>query len=412
MGYLQAKQYLESLINYEIHLHKVDPKHFQLDRIKYLLNLLGDPQQHYKIIHVAGSKGKGSTSVMIATILDQAGFKVGLYTSPHLYDFKERIRILKKPYRSRRMNELFSDAITEKEITELVSRIKPFISQIHRKKKYGRATYFEILTAMSLLYFKEKKVDFTVLETGLGGRLDATNAVKTDMAVLTPISLEHANILGKTRTKIAEEKAGIIKDSSQAVVIAPQKQDVVSVFKKRCRQFAIKPRWVKKTSVQTNLLGSYQKLNASTAVCAIDYLREIGYDIPASAVKAGLENIFWPGRLEIVRNKPLVILDGAHNLDSVERLMESLKSLIGTKKVYLIFGAAKDKDIQGMLNLLKKVSKHIILANINHPRSFVFKSAPDVQSAVQSAIKLSSKEDIILITGSLYLISEARKCIS
>lgn len=416
MGYLQARQYLESFINYEIHLHKVSASQFKLDRIVYLLQLLENPQTNYKIIHVAGSKGKGSTSVITATILDQAGFSVGLYTSPHLYDFKERIRVLNQPYRSSKKNEVFGDTIKADAFVKLVNHLKPFVEQIHRKKKFGKLTYFEILTALALLYFKQKKVDFVVLETGLGGRLDATNAVSSDIAVITPISLEHTHILGKSMVKIAAEKAGIIKEPKQNVVLAPQVKLVSQIFEKRCRQFLIQPRVVKlKVDLKTNLLGAYQQVNISTALGVIDCLREKGYDIPVSAVRRAVQNIFWPGRLEIIGHRPMLIVDGAHNLDSVEKLIQSVKGIIGPKKVILIFSAAKDKNVKGMLNRLKRISNDIILAQMNHPRSFVFTRelsgtiAPNVASAVKLALAQAKKEDVILVTGSLFLVSEVRK---
>lgn len=416
MGYLQARQYLESFINYEIHLHKISASEFKLDRIVHLLELLGNPQAAYKIIHVAGSKGKGSTSVITATMLDQAGFRVGLYTSPHLYDFRERIRVLKKPYCSSKKDELFGDTIKADELVKLVNQLKPFVEQIHRKKKFGKLTYFEILTALALLYFKHRKVDFAVLETGLGGRLDATNAVSSDIAVMTPISLEHTNILGKSITKIATEKAGIIKKPKQNVVLAPQVKVVSRVFEKRCRKFLIQPRVVKsRGDLKINLLGAHQKINTSTALCVIDCLREKGCDIPVSAVQRAVKNIYWPGRLEIIGRKPMVIIDGAHNLDSIEKLIQSVKEIIGRRRVIVIFSAAKDKDVKGMLNQLNKISDHIILAQMNHPRSFVFTNklsgmiAPDVGSAVKSALAQANKEDVVLVTGSLFLVSEARK---
>lgn len=416
MGYLQATQYLKSFINYEIHLHKVSASKFKLDRIIYLLELLENPQTSYKIVHVAGSKGKGSTSVITATILDQAGFRVGLYTSPHLYDFKERIRVLNQPYRSPWKDELFGDTIKADEFVKLVNQIKPFVEQIQRKKKFGKLTYFEILTALALLYFKHKKVDFVVLETGLGGRLDATNAVSSDIAVITPISLEHTHILGNSIAKIATEKAGIIKEPKQNVVLAPQVKEASQVLEKRCRKFLIQPRVVKlMVDLKTNLLGTHQTINISTALCVIDCLREKGYDISASAVQRAVKNVFWPGRLEIIKHNPMLMIDGAHNLDSVEKLIRSVRTLIGSKKIILIFSAVKDKDIMGMLNRLRKISKQIILAQMNHPRSFIFinKShgviAPDVASAVKSALTQAKREDVILATGSLFLVSEVRK---
>ncbi len=415
MGFPSAKQYLDSFINYEIHLHKVSAEQFSLGRIMHLLNLLGNPQEHYKIIHVAGSKGKGSTSVITATMLDQAGFRVGLYTSPHLYDFKERIRVLKKPYRSKSKDEIFLDTIQSKELTKLVNQIKPFVDQVHREKDYGKLTYFEILTALALLYFKQRKVDFVVLETGLGGRLDATNAVQSDIAVLAPISLEHTHILGKTIAKIAQEKAGIIKDREQVVVIAPQTKQAAGVFSQRCQRFAIKPQLVKKIKIKTNLLGEHQQVNLSTALTVIDCLRKKGYDIPVSKVKKAAQNVFWPGRLEIVQKHPLMILDGAHNVDSVEKLMASLKKIIRNKKVFLIFSAAQDKDVMGMLKKLKTISKEVVFAEMNHPRSFQFKSGVimDVPTAVKFASTHTRKDDVILVTGSLFLVSEVRKlCIN
>jgi dihydrofolate synthase/folylpolyglutamate synthase len=416
----EAKRYLNSFVNYEKSLHNIRGNTFTLERIKYVLALLGNPQEKYKIIHVAGSKGKGSVSSMIATILDQDGFHVGLYTSPHLYDFKERIRILRVPYRSKKKNELFSDTISERDLAKIIQVIKPHIEKV--KKENGALTYFEVTTVIALYYFAKKNADFAVLETGLGGRLDATNAVESMIAVITPIELEHTNILGSTLEKIAGEKAGIIKNAKQSVVIAPQHSSVLAVLKKHCRKFFIQPVTIKNPAVEI----SFQITNVETVKSVLGCLKKKGFPISSNAISSGIKKRFWPGRFEVLQTKPVIILDGAHTIESCAILARTIKKIFKNKKITLIFGTSQDKDIKSMAHILEPLAQFVIGTVASHPRAYVFNRrklkgffprkltflAPNVKSAVQLAQRLTKKEDVIVVTGSLFVAGEARRYVS
>jgi dihydrofolate synthase / folylpolyglutamate synthase len=416
----QAKRYLNSFVNYEKSLHNVRGNTFTLDRVKCVLTLLGNPHKKYKIIHIAGSKGKGSVSSMIAAILDQSGFRVGLYTSPHLYDFKERIRVLRAPYVSKNKNELFGDAISDSDLGRMIGKLKPAIEKA--KKKCGALTFFEVTTVLALAYFADKRIDFAVLETGLGGRLDATNAVESMIAVITPIELEHANILGNTVAKIAREKAGIIKHSNQSVVLAPQQLPVLKVLKQRCRTFDIKPVTIRKSSQ----VASFQDRNIETVKGAIRCLRKHGFRISSDAISSGIKKNFWPGRFEILPTKPVMVLDGAHTLESCTILVQTLKKVFKNKKITLILGASQDKDIKAMAHILEPAVQFVIGTTASHPRAYPFNRrklkalfprkltfvAPDAVSAVQLANRITQKEDVIVVTGSLFVVGEARRYVS
>jgi len=248
MTFQEAQQYLDSFINHETHLGQVDPASFKTKRVKQLLEHLGCPHKDLKIIHVAGSKGKGSVCVLTASILQACGYKVGLYTSPHVNHYRERIRVLNPkstPGVGLGCSDIFPDCISEEELCSTLAEMRPAVEKTRLQKGLETLTFFEVYTALALCYFQKQKTDFAVLETGLGGRLDATNAADSIVAAITPISLEHTKILGDTITKIAQEKAAIIKDHRQKVVIGIQDAGAEKVLEKRCREFAIDPIWVK-----------------------------------------------------------------------------------------------------------------------------------------------------------------------
>src|SRR3989338_3715671 len=313
MSYPEALRYLNSLTNYEQKSNYPYLDSFELKRTEGFLRLLGEPQRGLKCLHIAGSKGKGSTCVFAAYILRQAGFRVGLYTSPHLIDFRERIRILErtKNKEQRTENDDFEGRISKQDIANFIERLKPVIEKYKRNSQYGSLTFFEAYTALAFLYFKEKKVDFAVLETGLGGRLDATNTVDSLACAITPISYEHTDKLGNTLREIVVEKAGIIKspqstvhspqkktkdygqstmDYRQIVITAPQEKEALAVIRKRCRQikarlfeigkdvtcrktkrgFSIKGIFGRYDNLKIRLLGEHQLINAATAVGLVE----------------------------------------------------------------------------------------------------------------------------------------------
>ncbi|MEI7998561.1 MAG: folylpolyglutamate synthase/dihydrofolate synthase family protein [Candidatus Omnitrophota bacterium] len=419
-----SQDFLHSLKNFESYLHKVTPEDFHLGRLKNLLTVLGTPQNQLRVIHVAGTKGKGSTCAMIASILQWAGFKVGLYTSPHLHRMNERIRILDK----NNLNSCddFVGSISDEHMDSIITLMRPTIAAIENKGDF--LTFFEVLTAMAVVYFAQEKVDFVVLETGLGGRLDATNAFDSSIAVVTPISLDHIKILGNTLKKIAQEKAGIIKSSKQRIVLAPQEDVAMEVLKNRCREFGIEPRMVHPAQykhLKTSLKGDHQTINASCAMEVVECLKMQGITISEEIVREGLKKVRWQGRFEVIKEKPTVVVDGAHNPASVKALAKTVLDEYPLRKIILVFGLSADKDIEAVCEPLKLISDMVILTKAKHPRSYSFDRqrahdifntkqwflTDNVSDALALALTKANKEDVIVVTGSLFVVAEARECI-
>ncbi len=420
-------QYLSTFLNYEKNLKAFSSRNLHLARVEDVLSKLGSPQKHLKVIHIAGSKGKGSTAAFVAQILEETGYRVGLYTSPHLYHLRERFRILdnKATRRVLSKNEIFNDCISQKKFCDLFKRLRPVLEEGRHQPTFGDLTYFEVLTIAAFCYFYEEKVDFAVLETGLGGRLDATNVCEPLVAAITSISLEHTHQLGNTLRKIAVEKAGIIKKNA-AVVLAPQCPEVLEVIKKRCAALKIVPTLAEKNIFKISLLGQHQQTNAAVAVGIIQALRRAGFSVAQSAVKKGLAQTFWPLRFEIVYKNPLIVLDGAHNPQSCGKLAQTIKKIFPARKVILIFGSSDDKDILAMAKHLAGVADTIILTRSRHPRAFawtkqqvkeifpmqnIFK-ASSVKQACALSLKIAAKKKLVLVTGSLFVAAEARKIFS
>ncbi len=425
MAYPEVIRYLESFINYEEIPAYPYKESLKLERIKGFLNLIGNPQHSLKSIHVAGTKGKGSTCAFITYILREAGFKVGLYTSPHLSDFRERIRILNTQYSRRNTQCDFEGMIAKKDLVRLVEELKPAIEKYNRTLKYGPLSFFEVYTAIAFIYFKERKTDFVVLETGLGGRLDATNTAKPLVCAITPISLEHTQKLGNTLEEIAREKAGIIKSSQAIVVSASQEKEARSVIRKRCKGYGAELFEITKNKYQRfkiKLLGEHQQINANVAVEVIKALRNYNIHVSSDAIRKGLLSTVWPGRCEVVSKSPLVILDGAQNVASAQALKETIKDSFRYKKLILILGISNDKDIKGVCNELSDLADVIILTKANNSRATETKilaeyfkgkgieETNNVKEALKLAKRIAHKEDLILVTGSLFVVGEARGC--
>ena len=442
--------YLDSFLNLEKDLSSVRPRDFRLSRIRKVLSVLGNPERHLKILHIAGTKGKGSTAAFTAEILRAAGYKVGLYTSPHLCHVRERIRLLSPSARSRRGQREFKDCISKKAMAVVLADLSPVLEAFRDTKKYGRLTYFEVLTILALSYFYKQQVDFVVFETGLGGRLDATNAVPSLIAGITPISLDHTAILGNTLEAIAGEKAAIIKSRGQRVVIARQPPEALKVIKKRCQQFSVKPLFVgqditferkdfnwqrQRALIRTpkaeyelslRLHGLHQVENAATAVGFMTALQAEGYAVPAAAIRQGARTVFWPGRFEIIRRRPFIIIDGAHNPYSLTRLAETVRELFCRGTVYLILGVSADKDWLGICRAIFPVAREVILTKAHHPRALTWDPpavsavstgqniyyASHIKAAFRQVLKKVRPQDLILVTGSIFLVSEARALLS
>ena len=365
-------------------------KTFDLESIKKFLRIIGNPERKIKTIHVAGTNGKGSVCAMISSVLDEAGFKVGMFTSPHLIKVNERIRF---------DNELISN--------DDFKRIADFIYETEEKNNIN-LTFFETLTVMAFIYFNEKKLDYAVMETGMGGRLDATNVAKPIISVITNIGLEHRDILGNTIKDIAKEKAGIIKPNTTVVTNAKGK--ALSVIEKVAEKHNSRIIVAKNLkNIELNLKGEYQKENASTAFAV---LKELG--INKNIILRGLKKAYWPGRFEFMNKN--ILLDCAHNPDGIKALVKSIKKL-NYKNLIIVIGVMKDKNINSIAKKLEKLNPTVIVtkASVSRSRgpeeiSGCFKRAeviPNLKNAIKHAVKKTEKDDIVLITGSIFVVGEA-----
>lgn len=429
IAYNNALDYLYSFVDYSLkHSSELAKADFNLDRMFALMESLGNPQNKYPIIHVAGTKGKGSTSALCAAALQAAGYSVGLYTSPHLLDYTERIQINGAP-------------ISHEQLIELVEEIKPYVAKIEM------LTTFEITTALAFLAFSKYGVNAAVFEVGLGGRLDATNIVMPKVSVITSLSYDHTAVLGNTLTLIAGEKAGIIKDGVP-VVSSPQKEEALVALERVAKlkssgltligrdvkfelvESSLEGQRLKVESQNSNLqpsnlqtfniplLGKHQIENAATAYTA---LKVSGIPITDEQIQKGFSQVQWRARFEIARREPPVIFDSAHNQDSFSKLSETLETYFPGKKVYLIFGASEDKNIPGMFAELKSKIKKIIITRADHPRALEVEKVQQlaeqagveseavtpVKSALVRALELSSKDgSIVLSAGSMFVTAE------
>ncbi len=425
-SYNSALDYLYSFVDYSLkHSSELAKADFNLDRMRALMAELGNPQDHYPTIHVAGTKGKGSVCALIASGLQAAGLRVGLYTSPHLLDYNERIRIDGEP-------------VPHRDLVELVETIKPAVARI------PKLTTFEITTALAFLHFARQHVDAAVIEVGLGGRLDATNVLLPKVSVITSLSYDHMAVLGNTLAQIAREKAGIIKPGVP-VISAPQKDEalqvLVEVANARKAPFTLIGRDVTfrplnhsldgqslKVSDGENtftftlpLLGAHQVQNAAVAAAALWTLRGQRIGIPDSAIQQGFAQVKWPARFEVVRRDPPVIFDSAHNQDSFARLRQALDDYFPGRQVYLIFGASEDKNIPGMFAEIRPRIRQMFITKSFHPRALEpgkisdladragipYEISPSVGDAFGRALAMSEKDgSIVLSAGSMFVTAE------
>jgi dihydrofolate synthase/folylpolyglutamate synthase len=432
MDYQKAEDYILSFTDYEkIPGIAYISTNYDLRRMEKLLQPLRNPHLGTRTVHIAGTKGKGSTAAMISQILIAAGYRTGLFTSPHLHTLRERIRIN-------------GAMISKADFATLVTELRPIIEVINKQAAFGELTTFEILTAVVFTYFKKNKVDFQVLEVGLGGRLDATNVVKPDVCVITSLSLDHTEILGNTLAKIAAEKAGIIK-AGCIVVSAPQVDEAAKVIKQVCHQQRAKliqvgqdVTWHRTSGdlhgqtlavssksehydLKIPLLGDHQLENAAVALAVIEALISLGTGISSQNIAQGFSQVSWPGRLQILSREPMIVVDGAHNTYSMSKLVGTVKKYFDYERCFIIFGTSCDKDTAGMAQELQTLSQHIIITSSSHPRAASISavaekfntlgvkamSVGNVTEALSKALELAKKTDLILITGSLFVVGEA-----
>ena len=426
MNYPSALRYLDSFINYEKIVDYPYSACLNLARMEYLTGLFDNPHKKFRSIHIAGTKGKGSTAAMLASILKEAGLKTGLYTSPHLISPRERIRILFAQQNSGGPLGL-EGMISEDEICRLIEEIIPAIEKIQRDGRFGDISFFEIYTLLAFLYFAQEHLDIAVVETGMGGRLDATNIVNPLVAVFTPISLDHTDKLGPTISDIAREKTGIIKKGC-SVISSPQPEEVLNRIKDVSKEkealfsglngnICEGPRGLK-----ISLKGRYQLDNAALAVKTAELLGRYNIAVSEDSIQKGLSRVVWPGRMHLIGWSPLVIVDGAQNRSSARALKESIKDF-SFDRLILVLGASSNKDIAGIARELCPGAGRVILTKADNCRAARpeqlkekiadYITAPAITNSSKEALDLAkgeaSKDDLILITGSLYLVGEILK---
>ena len=432
MNYSQAEDYLNSFVNYEqIPGISYAQPGYDLKHLEELLNRMGNPQLAARTIHIAGTKGKGSVAAMIAQVLSDSGHETGLYTSPHLHTLRERISV-------------DGSLISEADFAAAMAEVKPFIESMKNDSTFRQLTYFEALTALAFAYFRKKLVDFQVLEVGLGGRLDATNVAEPVVCIITPVSLDHTQILGNSLEEIAREKAGIIKPGCW-VVLSPQPAEAASVINDICwekkakvvqagkditwhktggdlhhQSLAIESR-TSKYQVDIPLLGDFQLENAATAVAALEILTSEGFDISDTDLAQGFGRVKWPGRFHIMQENPLVLVDGAHNVASMRGLISNIKEYFNCRRIFLVFGTSCDKDIAGIINELVALSPQVIVTRAGHSRAAPLSTLaaefsrrgiePEIietiSEAISRALSIADRKDIVCVTGSLFVVAEA-----
>ncbi|MDB1941831.1 bifunctional folylpolyglutamate synthase/dihydrofolate synthase [Clostridium tertium] len=427
---LKTIKYLEEL--------RVLGSNYGLERTERLLELLGNPHKKLKLIHIAGTNGKGSTSSILGKVLIEHGYKVGFFNSPHLEEIEETIRV----------ND---ENIPEEDLVYLLEEIKPYVNKVV-EEGYKHPTEFEVLTCIMFLYLYRQKVDFGVIEVGLGGRLDSTNVIKPILSIITSISLDHTNILGNTIQEITNEKAGIIKDAIP-VITCNQKDEALYIIKNKALLTKSKLTIVdsndfvfleivnddipyQRVSVNFNnnkytldlaLLGKHQIINLSLAIKALEELEKLNYiKVNINKLYKGVKNVKWKGRLEVLKEDPFIVIDGAHNIAGIEFLKSNIEEYFKYKNLYLILGILADKNVEEMVKIIAPVATEVYTVTANSIRAA---SANELKEVVleynnnciafddyDKAIKLSlskaNKDDLIVAAGSLYMIGEIRKQIN
>lgn len=423
MNYKEAMDYIKNTAKFG--------SKYGLQRTKKILEYLGNPEDKLKCIHIAGTNGKGSTTAMISNILKEAGYKVGMYTSPYLEEFEERIQIN-------------GSNIPKNRLCDVVLKVSQAVEEVIALG-YDHPTEFEIITCAMYLYFYEEAVDFAVVEVGLGGRLDSTNVIVPLVSVITSISYDHMNILGNTLEEIAFEKAGIIKQGIP-VILYHQAIGVEKVITEVCHknnsqlirvdgnsaEFLGTEDKYQKLKISTSkdiyeinlsLLGKVQIYNCAVAVNTMESLEKYGYSIHKKAIYDGLSSVLWKGRMEIMKQKPMVVIDGAHNIDGIEKLAEGIKMYFKYKKLYLIIGILADKQVDDMLSAIVPMAERVIAVTPHSDRAedaYALRdrilqfnadcvAIQDYEQAYLHGLSFCEEDDLLIICGSLYMIGDMRK---
>ena len=408
----------------------------KLRRVEALLQRLGDPHRQMPTVLIAGTKGKGSTAVMLAAILQAAGRRVGLYTKPHLVDYRERFRVN-------------GELIGEDELTGLVDRLRlPVLAM--GEQPDGPPSYFEASVGLAFLYFARANVDLAVVEVGLGGRLDPTNVASPVLSVLTPVSYDHMNVLGDTLDAIAREKAGIVRPEG-AVASAPQVPEALAAIIDVCARmraklwlvdqvmtcrpvrtslysqtFELRGPWRDYGALSVSLIGAHQLTNAATAVTAAEILGERGFPINLQAVRSGLASVRWPARVEVLQERPYVVADVAHNPASISALRETLEQVFPGRRIILVFGMVATHDHRASTSLIAPLADVVIATTPQHikplPGRVLAEEAArytrhvevidDRLEAVERALELAGPEDVVVVTGSFFLVGDVREALT
>jgi dihydrofolate synthase/folylpolyglutamate synthase len=421
MNYEQALNFIHST-------HKFGSK-LGLHNISVLLELMGNPHKKLRFVHVAGTNGKGSTVSFISSILIQAGYKTGIFISPYIERFTERIKI-------------GNDDIPADDLARITEFVKEKVD-IMLQRGENHPTEFEIVTAIALQYYFENNCDVVVLEVGLGGRFDSTNIIDTPLvSVITTIGYDHMDRLGGTLSEIAFEKAGIIKENG-SVVVYHQAEEVEKVFRDTCTEKNSKLSIVDFAtlkllscsvdgqvfdfedyhSLEISLLGEHQTRNAAVAIKTVEVLREKGLNIQEQAIRNGLIKARWPGRLEIMNKTPFFLIDGAHNVEGAKVLVDALKKYFPGKRIFFILGVLKDKDFRSMIEIVAPLAHCFITVTPNNDRALTADElskiiagycnnvyvSDTIESAIRTSLEFASQDDVICAFGSLYYIGEVRK---
>jgi len=401
----------------------------ELLRIQRLCELLDNPQEKLKCIHIAGTNGKGSTSVFLHNILVDAGYKTGLYTSPFIYEFNERIQIN-------------NTSIPDERLAQIMTTVAEKVA-IMLTEGYEHPTEFELITAGAFLYFYEEKCDYVVLEVGLGGTFDATNVIKEPLlSVITSISLDHTDYLGDTVEEVAKNKCGIIKKNCPVVSYMSQSAAVLEVIRNTANEMSASLTvangeslkitkcdmsgnefWHNGEMYETKLIGKYQIYNSITAIFAAEALKGAGVQLSRMNIKNGLKAAKWPARFEILSNNPTVIADGSHNADGMDAFVETAKEILNGKKAVCVFGMLKDKDYNYCLKRLSEITDTVVITEVDSPRKEMAENLaltakkyiqnvyvePQNDKAVKKAISLTEKGGTVIALGSLYMMSNIKK---